>query len=520
MNTESDSETNGLKPTPNSSAGGEYKKTLDQLFSLGFAACCEIKRFQPDFVVILLHGGWAVYHAAHALWQRTEHAQFPPIFPINLGREKESRYKSHRTTLPISRMSSFAGTYTDSGEIGYFLNWISKQQDWIEWIQNQVKKIGVDQAQIRRILILDDGYFEGGTFYLAQQLFESSFSGAEVHFLAGHVFEWRTQLSQPWMDQHQVMLPEDPTRAIPHAIWCLATGSADVDPASFDWQPLQKDLPNLQPLASFLPMETWLELPGWIYKQIDLVADEWMQSNTADETSIRVWNHGFSPVDLLFRHLWQHGSIHSIEFTQVANISLLKARKTLRQYYEMGFLTLCGSGTERRYQLSPRYDLQDRTERETLVTFWVCDGQLLSGEYPGWKPEEMIRECFAPFQALGLDLLVEIDPDDEYLREKIGSLGIPYLSIKTENGLYNRQWIQKTIHQINELMQEHKVIYITSESDTVLGLILGCYLVEQGMSGPAVLRRLKQLRQSSSEPWLPFPPGLRARKMIRRWTAS
>lgn len=188
MNTKSVSEANGLKLAPNSSAGGEYQNTLDKLFSLGIAACCEIKRFQPDFVVILLHGGWAVYYAVHALWQQTEHAQFPPIFPINLGREKESRYKSHRTILPISRMSSFAGIYTDSGEIGYFLHWISQQQDWIEWIHNQAKKIQIDQAQVCRILILDDGYFEGGTFYLAQQLFESSFSGAEVHFIAGHVF--------------------------------------------------------------------------------------------------------------------------------------------------------------------------------------------------------------------------------------------------------------------------------------------------------------------------------------------
>ena len=520
MNTKCDSETNGKKLAPNSSAGGEHQNTLDQLFSLGFAACCEIKRFQPDFVVILLHGGWAVYHAAHALWQQTEQAKFPPIFPINLGREKESRYKSHRTTLPISRLSSFAGTYTDSGEIGYFLNWISKQQDWIEWIQNQAKNIGGDQAQVRRILILDDGYFEGGTFYLAQQLFESSFSGAEVHFLAGHAFEWRTQLSQPWMDQHQVVLPEDPTRAIPHAIWCLATGSADVDPASFDWQPLHKDLPDLQPLAPFLPMETWLELPGWIHQQIGLAAQEWVQLHKADEISTWVWNHGFSLVDLLFRHLWQQGSINSIEFTQVANISLWKARRILRQYYEWGMLTLCGTGTTRRYQLSPRYDLQDRPERETLATFWVCDGQLLSGDYPGGKTEEMIRECFAPFQALGLDLLIELDPNDEYLREKIDSLSIQYVSIETENGNYNREWIQKTIHQIKEFTQEHKVIYIASESDTVLGLILGCYLVEQGMSGPAVLRRLKQLRQNSSEPWLPFPPGLRARKMIRHWTAS
>lgn len=520
MNAESDSEDHGLKRVSNGAAKGEYQDTLHELLSIASSARYEIKRFQPDFVVILLHGGWAVYHAARALWEQNEQAQFPPIFPINLGREKEKRYKAHRMTLPISRFSIFAGIYSDSGEIGYLLNWISQQQDWIEWIRNQANHIGFNQVQVHRILILDDGYFEGGTFYLAQQLFESSFPGAEVHFLAGHVFEWRSELSKPWMDQHQVVLPEDPTRAIPHAIWCLATGSADVDPASFDWQPLHKDLPDLQPLAPYLPLETWLELPGWIHQQIDLAAQEWIQSHKADESSTWVWNHGFNPVDLLFRHLWRQGSIQSIEFTQVADISLRKARKILRQYYEMGLLTLCGSGTIRRYQLSPRYDLQDRPEQEMLATFWVCDGQLLSGDYPGWKLEEMIRECFAPFQALGLGLLVELDPDDEGLQEKAASLGIQYLSIETEDELYNRPWIHKTIHKINGLMQEHKVIYVTSRSDTVLGLILGCFLVEQGLSGSAVLRRLKQLRQSSSEPWLPFPADLRARKMIRRWTES
>ena len=517
---QSASEINGLQPDSNNPPDGEYEHRLQQLLSIGSAACREIKRFQPDFVVILLHGGWAVYHAAYALWQQTEQAEFPPIFPINLGREKEERYKAHRAALPISYSHIFAGMYSDSGEIGYYLNWIAQQQDWIDWIREQAGKLGFSSAQIQRILILDDTYFEGGTFYLAQQLFESSFPDAEVHFLSGHIFEWRSELSTPWMEQHQVVLPKDPTRAIPHAIWCLATGSADVDPASFDWQPLHKDLPELQPLAPYLPLETWLELPGWIRTQIDLAAQEWVRSHKTDEGDSWVWNHGFSPVDLLFRHLWQQGSIRSTEYAQVANISLRTARQILRKYYEMGLLTLCGSGTTRRYQLSPRYDLQEQPEHETLTTFWVCESQLLSGDYPGWKQEEVIRECFAPFLALGLELVVELDPDDETLQEKVSAMGIQYLGIETEVELYSPQWIQKTIHEITVILQEHKVIYLTSRSNTVLGLILGCFLVEQRMSGPAVLRKLKQLRQSSSEPWLPFPADLRARKIIKRWTAS
>jgi hypothetical protein len=520
MNTENDSEDNCVKMGSSDTPEGEYEYRLHQLLVIGSAACREIKRFHPDFVVILLHGGWIVYHAAYALWQRNEQAEFPSIFPINLGTEKRERYKTHRTALPISRFHIFAGRYSDSGEIGYFLNWITQQQDWMDWIREQAKKLGYDPVQVQRVLILDDTYFEGSTFYLAQQLFESSFPGAEVRFLAGQTFNWRSELSKPWMEQHQVLLSEDPTYAISHAIWCLATGSADVDPTSFEWQPLHKDLPVLQPLAPYLPLETWLKLPSWIRTQIDLAAQEWVRSHKTDDGDGWVWNHGFSPVDLLFRHLWKQGSIRSTEYAQIANISLRTARQILRQYYEMGWLTLCGSGKTRQYQLSPRYDLKERPENKPLNMFWVCEGQLLSGNYLGWMQEEMIRECFAPFQEIGLDLVVELEPDDENLQDKIASLGIHYLGIETEMELYSPQWIQKTIDAINGILQEHPVIYLTSNSDTVLGLILGCFLVERGASGPAALRQLKKLRQNSSEPWLPFPAGLRARKIIKRWQAA
>lgn len=520
MSDVSDSEGSDLQPAPNKPLESEYESRLDQLLSIGSAVCQEIMRFQPDFVAILLHGGWLIYHAARVLWQRTEQAEFPPILPINLGTEKVERYKAHRLTLPISRYHIFAGIYSDSGEIGYFLNWVTQQQDWIDWIRDEAGKMGFGRSQIHRILILDDTYFEGSTFYLAQQLFESSFPGAEVRFLAGHVFEWRHDLSQPWVEQHQVVLPNDPTRTIPNAIWCLATGSADVAPDAFDWQPLHKDLPVLQPLAPYLPLETWLELPGWIRTQVDLAAQEWVRSNKMDERSPSIWDHGFNPVDLLFRHIWKQGSIQSTEFTQIANISLQEARQILRKYYEMGMLTLCGSGRTRRYQLSPRYDLQERPEHKPLKTFWVYEGQLLSGDYLGWKQEEMIRERLAPFQEIGLDLVIELCPDDEdVLLEKLASIGIQYLSIETEMELYNPKWIQQTIQALNEILKEHPVIYLTSSSDTILGLVLGCFLVERGMTGPAALRRLKQLRQPSSEPWLPFPAGLQARKMIKRWPA-
>lgn len=117
---------------------------------------------------------------------------------------------------------------------------------------------------------------------------------------------------------------------------------------------------------------------------------------------------------------------------------------------------------------------------------------------------------------MGLDLVIELGPDDaNLLREKLAGIGIHYLGIETEFELYSPQWIQSTIHTINDNLQAYRVIYLTS-SNTVLGVILGCFLVERGMTGKAALRRLKQLRQYASEPWLPFPTDLQARKVIKR----
>ena len=53
MSDVSDSEGSDLQPAPNNPLESEYESRLDQLLSIGSAACQEIKRFQPDFVARL-----------------------------------------------------------------------------------------------------------------------------------------------------------------------------------------------------------------------------------------------------------------------------------------------------------------------------------------------------------------------------------------------------------------------------------------------------------------------------------
>lgn len=113
----------------------DFHQTLDELFYIGSAACSEIKQFQHDFVAILLHGGWPIYHATNALWRQTETSPFPVAFPLNIGREKEKRYGEHRQLFPFSRYRMFAGGYSAQADVGYFLNWVPEQSDRIDWVR-------------------------------------------------------------------------------------------------------------------------------------------------------------------------------------------------------------------------------------------------------------------------------------------------------------------------------------------------------------------------------------------------
>lgn len=494
----------------------DFHQTLDELFYIASAACSEIKQFQPDFVAILLHGGWPIYHAANALWKQTEMSPFPVAFPINIGREKEKRYSEHRQLFSFSRYGMFAGGYTDQAEVGYFLNWVPQQSDWIDWVRTYAAGLGFHWEQVERILILDDTFFEGGTFFLSQQLFESSFPAAEVRFLSGQYFEWRTQLSRPWMDQHQVSLPEDPTYTIGRAFWRAATETADIAPESFDWQPLHADLQELQPLAPILPIQTWLELNTWIRDQIIQSAADWIHAHYPEENH-RIWKYGFSASDLLFRHVWKYGSITSIQLAEITGLPLKKARQLLRRYYEDGRLVLRETENGRVYQLSPRYNRKDWPDENAIETFWVLPGRLLSGAFPGWISEDVMCRHFSILHAEGLELLVELDPEEEDWAELLGKLGIGYLSIPCEADLYDPAWIETALDVLERIINRHQTIYVTSRSDMVLGLILGCFLVQQGASGMQALRRLKYLRRNMSENWLPFPSDLRARKIVKEW---
>lgn len=495
----------------------DTRLTMQELLCLAAAACAEIKRFQPDFIAVLLHGGWVVAHAALALWQKTEQAPFPPILPVNIGREKLKSYERQNPDLPFRTHRLFLGFYADYGEIGHFLNWAERQEDWIAWIRERVEQIGLAEQPVGKILILDDRVHEGSTFFLSRQLFETSFPKAEIHFLAEEWLEWRHSLSRPWLEQHQVALPEDHLHPAHHALWVIASGSTDIDPDSLDWQPVSAGIPELQPLAELLPLETWLELPGWIQKQIRQAAQTCDSPCPGDDWHARHFTRELTTVELLFRHLWRHGSINTKELAQIAGVSLYIARKELRNRYEWGVLVVRGSGKTRRYQLSPEYDLHRASYDHAFDSFWVIPGRLLSGDYLGWEQPESLEKLFAPLRSGNPPVVIELNPDEEELPGKIQALGIEYLPVPADGNFLDRAWMQQTLDILDEALRQQKTIYLTASSDSELGLVLGCFLVRQGMSGPAALRRLKSLHQHSRRPWQPFPPGARARKMIRHW---
>ena len=144
-------------------------------------------------------------------------------------------------------------------------------------------------------------------------------------------------------------------------------------------------------------------------------------------------------------------------------------------------------------------------------SYWVLPGQLLAGEYPGAASREETRVRVAAFLASGIDCFVDLTMPEErvaydfelpaevdYLREPIPDHGVP---LAHEQMLRIIDFLQYALRQ-----GRHPYVHCRAGIGRT-GTVIGCLLVERGLSGEAALQELNKLWQSCarSRSW-PFVP--------------
>jgi ADP-ribosylglycohydrolase/protein-tyrosine phosphatase len=162
-------------------------------------------------------------------------------------------------------------------------------------------------------------------------------------------------------------------------------------------------------------------------------------------------------------------------------------------------------------------------------SYWPFEGRLLAGEYPGAPTRTAARAKLAKLLDAGIrtfiDLTEQHEPLEPYaevlnalasergiearhLRFEIPDLGIPA----------GRERMVAILAAIRDEVATGRPVYVHCWGGIGrTGTVVGCWLVEQGLTGEAALERIADLRQNTPDGWRQSPETEEQRRYICGW---
>jgi protein tyrosine/serine phosphatase len=156
-------------------------------------------------------------------------------------------------------------------------------------------------------------------------------------------------------------------------------------------------------------------------------------------------------------------------------------------------------------------------------TYWVLPGRLLAGEYPYGADESDTLERLQRLRAAGINFYIDLTqvgerpeyrhflPNEaEHLRYAIPDTCVP-------DAVEQMQEIQL---RIRDALALGRGVYVHCRAGIGrTGIVVGCYLAEEGRHGKMALRDLNRLwRQSArAKSWPKVPQTPEQADYIRRW---
>jgi hypothetical protein len=159
-------------------------------------------------------------------------------------------------------------------------------------------------------------------------------------------------------------------------------------------------------------------------------------------------------------------------------------------------------------------------------SYWVVPGRLLGGEYPYAEDDTETRRRLYRLRDAGINYYIDLTEDGERPSyRRLLPLRTRYLRCAIPD-----THVPQSVEQMQEIQARIRAgllfgrnIYVHCRAGIGrTGLVAGCYLVEQGLSGKGALKQLnllwRQSERSSSWPQVPQTPE--QADYIVHWPAS
>jgi protein-tyrosine phosphatase len=156
-------------------------------------------------------------------------------------------------------------------------------------------------------------------------------------------------------------------------------------------------------------------------------------------------------------------------------------------------------------------------------SYWLLPGRVLAGEHPGGPSTQVTRERLSKLTAAGVSSFIDLtQPREVTAYDGLLPKGVDYLRwpIQDHGVPSDRAQVESLLAYIRHALDAGKVIYLHCRAGIGrTGTVMGCFLIEQGLDGPAALKQLNQLwRQSErSSSWPEVPQTPEQVEYVLRW---
>jgi protein-tyrosine phosphatase len=159
--------------------------------------------------------------------------------------------------------------------------------------------------------------------------------------------------------------------------------------------------------------------------------------------------------------------------------------------------------------------------------YWVQDGQLLAGEYPGDREEASARQKLADLLDAGIRTFVdlteagELTSYEDWLTREASGRGhtvryhrFPIVDLDVPTVPRMRE----ILTEITRALGEDAPVYVHCWAGIGrTGTVVGCWLVERGHTGASALEQVKSLRMHPERNRRPSPETRQQIEFVRAW---